>query len=74
MEVIDNTEVKFMEFVTQYGRSYGTREEYDFRAAIFKEKLAWVQKQNADKNQTASFAINEFADRTQSEMKKYMGL
>lgn len=64
---------KFMEFVTKHGRSYGTTAEFDFRFQIFKKNLQAIEEFNRQGN-THSLEINHFADRTDSEMKKFKGL
>jgi len=71
--MLTSVDYKFMEFVTSYGKSYGTKAEYEFRADIFKNKMAIIDAHNADMTQTHTIGINEFTDRTDSEMKKMMG-
>jgi hypothetical protein len=33
---------KFMEFITQHGKSYGTVEEFEFRKALFAKTEAFI--------------------------------
>lgn len=47
-----------MEFVTSYGKSYGTKAEYEFRSDIFKTKLAIIEAHNSDMTNTHTIGIN----------------
>ncbi len=60
-EVISEAEHEFLKFVSEYGRSYGTREEFGFRAALFAENYKHIQAHNAG-NSTFKMGINKFAD------------
>jgi cathepsin L len=73
MEVMDSGDYKFMEFITEHGKSYGTRAEFDFRAALFKENMEFVEKHNADKNETHTVELNEMADWTHEEYTRLLG-
>jgi hypothetical protein len=50
MEIMQESDYKFMQFVVEHGKSYGTKEEYSFRADIFKKNLAFVNEHNAKPN------------------------
>ncbi len=39
-ELMTAQEYQFMAHLVEFGKSYGTREEYQFRLALFKENLA----------------------------------
>ena len=56
-----------------YGVNYGTTEEYNFRIGIFQKNLNTIARLNAE-NDDAIFGVNEFADRTEEEMKRRLGL
>ena len=43
-----DTELAFVNYIAEHGKSYGTREEYEFRLAIFAEKIAVIQKHNSE--------------------------
>jgi len=38
---------KFMEWISEYGKTYGTKAEFEFRSALFKENLAHIEEHNA---------------------------
>merc|ERR1719276_727686 len=71
-QVMDHYDYKFMEFVTKHGKSYGTRAEYDFRAALFKENYQFMEQHNAS-NETHTVEINEMSDFTQEEWSRMLG-
>lgn len=66
-------DAQFMQFVTKYGKSYGTKEEYEFRAQQFKENLVKITMNNARNDVTYRLGINKFSDLTPQEFKKKLG-
>lgn len=70
---LQSGEMDFFQFVGEYGKTYGTIEEFKFRAAIYKQKQDFVRKHNADPNETHKVKLNEFADMTNEELKKRSG-
>jgi hypothetical protein len=65
-DLMEAADYKFMEFVTKHGKSYGTRAEYDFRAALFKENLKFTEQHNSG-NETHTVEVNEMSDWTNEE-------
>ncbi len=63
---------KFLSFVAKYGKNYGTREEYEYRAALFNEHLKFVEAHNAG---DASFTVtvNKFSDWSRTEKERLLG-
>jgi len=72
-ETMSTEEYKFMSFVSQESKSYGTRAEYDFRLNIFTETLKKIEEHNSTPGVTSTIGINQFADRTPEEIKKVLG-
>ena len=64
---------QFIDFVSQYGRSFATVAEFEFRSAVFQEKIAQIEEHNRSGLHTHTLGINEFTDRTDAEMKKMLG-
>merc|ERR1712167_394156 len=62
---------EFMKWVTEYGKTYGTRAEFDFRAEQFKSTLAFIEEHNLKGEHTVG--LNEFAAHTPQEWKKMLG-
>jgi cathepsin L len=65
-------EQQFMDYLTKYKISYGTKEEYNFRLQQFTQNLAKIQAVNA-KNGLSRTGINMFADWTPEEYKRLLG-
>jgi cathepsin L len=71
-ELLTSADYKFMEFITEHGRSYATKAEFQFRSKIFKQTLAEVEALNAE-NGTSTHEINFLADWTPAERKRLNG-
>jgi len=71
-EFLGEADYQFMQFVSEHGRSYGTKSEFQFRSKIFKEHLAAIEAINAE-NGTHTVGINFLADRTVDERKRMNG-
>jgi hypothetical protein len=62
-----------MDHVVQYDLNYGTKDEYEFRFAIFKKNLADIEAINNDPNITHFVGINQFSTWTDDERKILTG-
>ena len=65
-------EVQFRDFIETQRVGYGTNDEYAFRLSVFSANLDRIAELNVA-NPEATFAINQFGDRTPEEMSKLMG-
>jgi cathepsin L len=63
---------EFMSYVTEYGKTYGTKAEFEFRSALFKQELAHIEEQNASGN-THTLGVNHMSDWTEEEYNKLLG-
>merc|ERR1711998_284080 len=72
-ELMTDADYKFMQHVVEFGKSYGTKEEYEFRSALFKQNLKEIDAINADPNTTHVVAVNEFSTWTAQERKTLTG-
>ena len=63
---------EFIKYVAEYGKSYGTKAEFEFRAAQFKKNLAAIEEHNAS-NGTSTVGVNQFTDMTPAEFKRLLG-
>jgi len=70
--LISADEYEFMGFVSNHGRSYATKAEYNFRLAQFSKRVAEHKRWNASE-QTSSQGINHLTDRTDDEIKMLNG-
>lgn len=71
-ELLSEHDYKFMQFVTEHGRSYATKAEFQFRSKVFKQTMAEIEAHNSE-NGTSTVGINFLADRTQAERRKLNG-
>jgi len=71
--VMTSGDYEFMAYVTEYGKSYGTVAEYNFRKEQFQTRHDLIETFNADVNNTHILGHNEFSDKTYAEMKKMNG-
>jgi len=72
-ELLTAEDHEFIRYVAKYGKSYGTKAEFEFRGAQFKDSLAKIADHNSQNGQTSTVGINEFSDRTPAEMKRLNG-
>jgi C1A family cysteine protease len=61
-------ELAFKEFMTKYGRVYGSRDDEQKRFQIFGTNYKLMEASNAN-NRSFSLAVNEFADQSAAEFK-----
>ena len=66
-------EPRFQQHMSQYGISYGTKEEYNFRMEIFAKNDAYIRERNLDAENTFVLAHNQFSTMTKDEVKKMLG-
>ena len=66
-------EREFINFIVQHRRSYGTKEEYNFRLDIFKQKFDEVKRHNALEDKSYTLTMNKFSDLTEHEFKNRLG-
>ena len=71
-ETLTAEDYEFIRYVAEYGKSYGTTAEFEFRSAQFKQTLAEINALNAE-NGTSTHGINQFTDKTPEEMKRMNG-
>jgi len=72
-QIMTDDHYKFMQHLNDYGISFGTRDEYEFRLALFTENLREVEAINADPNMTSTATINKFSTWTKEERSKLLG-
>jgi cathepsin F len=72
-ERIQEEEMMYMKYITEWGKSYGTRAELDFRLEQFKLTLNKIAFHNSENRHGSTVALNEFSDWTDAEYKKLLG-
>ena len=73
MTTMEEHEHEFIQYLAQYRKTYGTKEEYNYRLSVFAEKYYYVKEHNSKKN-NFSLELNHFADWNDYEYKKILGL
>jgi hypothetical protein len=63
---------KFVEHTSEFGLSFGTQEEFNFRKEIFEENDKIIEEHNAQK-QSFILGHNKFSTYTEYEYKKLLG-
>jgi C1A family cysteine protease len=69
---LTEAEREFINFISTYHRSYGTKEEYEYRLGIFAEVYKDILAHDAEKEGYTK-GINHFSDMSDYEWKKMMG-
>jgi C1A family cysteine protease len=72
-ERITEEEMMYMKYVTEYGKSYGTKAEFEFRLDQFKKTMAKMAAHNMDNAAQSTVGLNQFSDWTDAEYKKLLG-
>jgi cathepsin L len=72
-ERITEDEMDYMRYVTEWGKSYGTKAEFVFRMEQFKNTKAKMAEHEADKRHGSTVTLNQFSDWTETEFKKLLG-
>lgn len=67
---VSEQDMEFLKYVSQYGKSYETQEEFMFRAQVFADNLSKIKN---IKETTSTHGVNKFTDRTTAEMKLLLG-
>jgi C1A family cysteine protease len=68
-----NLEGKFMQWISEHGRSYGTIEEFKFRMAEFAKVDSIIEEHMAKNDASYELGHNKFSDWTRAEFKKTLG-
>ena len=67
-------EVSFINYITEYKKSYFNKEEYEYRFSIFRHHLLEIEKHNSNPERTYDQGLNEFCDLTEEEFQQHLGL
>jgi len=67
-------EEAYLQFLSKHNKSYGTRQEYEFRLAQFKRSYNFVKDFNSMGEGDHEVEINFMSDWTHEEYKKMLGL
>lgn len=71
-ELMTSADYEFMRYVTEYGKQYATKAEFDLRAGIFAESLKTIEEHNAS-GASHQLGLNHLSDFTHAEYKQMLG-
>lgn len=63
----------FINWVNEYGRSYGTKAEFEFRFKQFQKTMQKMAAHNANEAHGSTVGLNAFSDYTEAEWGKMLG-
>ncbi|CDW82799.1 cathepsin l [Stylonychia lemnae] len=72
-QVFSPEDQEFLKFITLHGKSYATKEEFQFRQNLFKSNLLKIRMHNAQNGVSYRLGVNKFSDMTPEEYKKRLG-
>ena len=72
MNTINEAEREFINFITKYHRTYGTKEEYNYRLSVFEENFNHIQQHNSE-GHLYTLGINKMTDLNAYEYKQLLG-
>mmetsp|Transcript_9463 Transcript_9463/g.9185 ORF Transcript_9463/g.9185 Transcript_9463/m.9185 type:complete len:332 (-) Transcript_9463:39-1034(-) len=70
---VDELDLQFTQFTTQFDKNYQNEDEYNFRRSIFEKNLKVINEHNAE-GKSWTLGTNEFTDWTDEEYKSMLGL
>lgn len=59
--LMTDIDMEFIQYVANFGKTYGTTEEFNFRKEVFAENLAKIK---AFHSETSTVGVNKFSDWT----------
>merc|ERR1719453_2370023 len=70
---LSSADYEFMRYVSEYGKHYATKAEFEVRSALFKDTLAHIENHNNSSGETHTLGINHMSDWTEEEYRKLLG-
>merc|ERR1719313_2705556 len=71
-ERISAEEMEYMKYITQFGKSYGTKAEFEFRLEQFKKTLVKMAEHNSNNAHKSTVGHNQFSDWTEAEYRRLL--
>jgi len=75
--ISDEIQDQYLAHIAEHGKSYGTKEEFEYRMAIFAKNVRYIELHNAitekDGEHAHKVGVNAMADWTEMEFKKLRG-
>ena len=67
---LNTIDQSFSEYIAKNGKSYATKEEYNFRKNLFENNLAMIAEHNSRNDLSWTMKPNKFSDMTPEEIKR----
>jgi C1A family cysteine protease len=64
---------QFMKYITEFGKHYGTKAEYNYRLDLFKDELVHIAAHNSSNEETHELGINHMSDWSEEEYNNLLG-
>jgi hypothetical protein len=64
VNAIDNNTYKFMQYLSKFGKSYSSIEEFNMRLSLFIETDKFIEEWSADTTKSSTVSHNVFSDWT----------
>jgi len=71
-QLMTATDYEFMRYITEYGKQYATKAEFEMRAGIFKKSLEAIESHN-QAGHSWNQGLNHLSDYTDEEYKQLLG-
>ena len=68
-----DVESQFVDYITEFRKSYFSRDEYNTRLGLFTANLIKIEEMNANPNDEAVYGINHMSDWTEQEFNVLLG-
>ena len=72
-ERVTEEEMAFIKWISENGKSYGTKAEFQFRLNIFKKTMEKIAEHTINNANGSTVGLNAFSDYTESEWAKMRG-
>ena len=69
----DSNNIEFMQYVSRYGKSYKTAEEFNMRLERYNKIDKFVKEHQAKEGRNFDVGHNKFSDWTEAERKSHLG-
>ena len=70
--LMEKADFEFMKYISQWGKRYGTQEEFNYRLSLFKQAAKEIMEHNAS-NPTSTMGHNQFSDWSEDEFQATLG-
>ena len=67
---LNSVDQAFSEYMAKNGKSYATKEEYNFRRNLFEQNMAMIAEHNSRNDVSWTLKPNKFSDMTPEETKR----